>query len=185
MRLGKIIKIAVIILIVLIIAVVALMLFFRKNRENYIVDGPGMINTLEGEVEAVSYSSAGGMEGDSTWYKLTRLENGCSRFEYEIITHNGADPVAGVVELEYDAFETIRQYCRDTSCLLLCDTMGKPSELMLLDAPINKVIFTMEDEWDIVFRSDYDYPEQFCNVIGYVCMELEKCLPEDVAEMVK
>ena len=180
MKLGKVLKIVAIILIVLIIVGVALMFFFRRNKDKYVVDGPGMINTLEGQVVAVTYSCGGGMEGDSTWYKLTRLENGCSQFEYEIIAYNGADPVSGIVELEYDGFEMIREYCRNTSCLLLCDTMGKPSELQLLDAPTSKVIFAMDDDWEIVFRSDYDYPEQFCDVIGYVCLELKKFLPEDV-----
>lgn len=184
MNIGKILKIAAVVLIAAALIGVVTIFFLRKNRDKYILDGPGSINTMEGEVEAVSYYFGGGMEGESIYYKLTRLENGCSQFEYEFIAANGADPVAGTIELEYDAFGPVRQYCRDTHCLLYAD-MGKESELELLDAPTGKVIFYMYDERTIGFCSNYNYPEKFTGIIGDICLELKKFLPADVAEMVK
>ena len=183
MKIGKIIKTAAILLVVLLIAGVLFMFYIRKKRESYIIDGPGMINTREGEIEAVSYSCYGGMEGNSISYKLTRLENGCSQFEYEIISVAGDESFVGTVDLDYDAFVPIRQVCRNSG-LLLYYHMGTPMEEIPLDEPEKTVTFTLYGEEYIDFYGNYVYPKKFSNVINDICHELEKFLPQDAADKV-
>ena len=94
MKAGKIMKILVIILVAVIIGGIASMMYIRKNRDKFILDGPGMINTRENEIVGVSYSYGGGMEGESLYYSLTVSENGTtSLFEYSNCQYNGADTV--------------------------------------------------------------------------------------------
>ena len=62
MKAGKIMKILVIILVAVIIGGIISMMYIRKNRDKFILDGPGMIYTRENKIVGVSYSYGGGME---------------------------------------------------------------------------------------------------------------------------
>ena len=180
MKARKIMKIIVFIVIAAILLGLGRMLHIRENRNDYIIDGPGMINTMEGDLTGVKYYSGGGMDGGYESYSLTlQPEDMTVLFEYEVQKYNGSDIVSGSKVLEWTAFEAIWDLCRNTSCLLLRDIDSKPSELQLLDAPTDRVIFLMTGEYEIVFRSDYDYPERYNGVISTVYSHMNQFLPQE------
>ena len=155
------------------------MRYIRENRNDYIIDGPGMINTMEGELTGVTYYCGGGMEGGYESYSLTlQPEDMTVLFEYDMQKYNGADIVSGSKVLEWTAFEAIWNLCRETTCLLR-QIDGKPSELELLDAPTTTVTFTAFDESQWIFRSDYDYPECCNGVISAVYRHMSQFLPQE------
>ncbi len=175
----KMIKIILLMLIVAVVIIAMVLVYIRNNRETMIIDGPGMINTREGLIESVSYSYSGGMTNESTYYNLTRTEDGGSLLEYEFNLPSSPDLISGSVKLEYDAFTEIRRICRETECLLDVDK-GKPYEFELLDGPTSSVTFILYGEGIYSFSSTYEYPEKCNNIIGLICIELEKLLPADL-----
>ena len=180
MKAGKIMKIIIIVVIAAILLGLGKMFYIREHRNDYIIDGPGMINTMEGELTGVKYYSGGGMEGGYESYSLTlQPESMKVLFEYEMQKYNGAEIVSGKKILEWTAFEAIWDLCRETACLLLREIDGKPSELVLLDAPVSTVAFLMIDEYEIVFRSDYEYPERYNGIISAVYTHMEQFLPQE------
>lgn len=159
MKAGKIMKTIVFIVIAAILLGLGKIFYIKENRNDHITDGPGMINAMEGDLTGVKYYSGGGMEGGYESYSLTlQPEDMTVLFEYEMQEYNGSDIVSGSKVLEWTAFEAIWDLCRETACLLLRETDGKPSELELLDAPVSTATFHMAGDKKIVFRSDYDYP---------------------------
>ena len=176
------------ILSVFIIVVVILVLAFtyiRNNREKFILDGPGMIYTREGELIGVSYSYGGGMEGESLYYSLT-IRDDCKTalFEYSHCPYNGADTVTATKEVSIEYFDNIRTVCRQTQCLLQAHN-GKPSELQLLDAPVSHITFTMPDGEFISLHDNYDYHSSCNGLFGMITSEMQsildnEILPEDI-----
>jgi len=173
-------KIIVFIVIAAILLGLGKMFYIRENRNDYIIDGPGMINTMEGDLTGVNYYSGGGMDGGYESYSLTlQPEDMTVLFEYEMQKYNGADVISGSKALEWTAFEAIWDLCRETACLLIQKTDGKPSELQLLDAPVSTATCLIAGDKEIVFRSDYDYPERYNGVISAVCTHMEQFLPQE------
>ncbi|MBR5806789.1 MAG: hypothetical protein IKY30_08505 [Oscillospiraceae bacterium] len=178
-------KILVIILVAVIIGGIASMMYIRKNRDKFILDGPGMINTRENEIVGVSYSYGGGMEGESLYYSLTVSENGTtSLFEYSNCQYNGADTVTATKEVSVEYFNNIRIICRQTECLLQAHN-GKPSELQLLDAPTSHITFTMLNGELISLHNNYDYHSSCNGLFGMITAEMQNILdneiqPEDI-----
>ena len=189
MKAGKIMKILVIVLIAAIIGGIAGIMHIRNNRSKYILDGPGMINTREGELIGVSYSYGGGMEGESLYYSLTVSEDGtASLFEYSHCPYNGADTVTATKEVTAEYFDNIRRICRQTECLLQAHN-GKPSELQLLDAPTSHITFTMSDGDLISMHSNYDYSSNCSGLFSMITAEMQSILdneiqPEDITTIV-
>jgi len=185
MKAGKIMKILVIILVAVIIGGIASMMYIRKNRDKFILDGPGMIYTRENEIVGVSYSYGGGMEGESLYYSLTVSENGTtSLFEYSNCQYNGADTVTATKEVSVEYFNNIRTICRQTECLLQAHN-GKPSELQLLDAPTSHIVFTMLNGELISLHDNYDYHSSCNGLFGMITAEMQRILdneilPEDI-----
>lgn len=173
-------KIIVFIVIAAILLGLGIILYIIEHRNDYITDGPGMINTMEGDLTGVKYYSGGGMEGGYESYSLTlQPEDMTVLFEYEMLKYNGADIVSGSKVLECTAFEAIWDLCRETACLLIQKTDGKPSELQPLDAPVSTATFLLRGGHAIVFRSDYDYPEHCNGIISAVCTHMEQFLPQE------
>ena len=53
MKAGKIMKFIIFAVIAAILLGLGRMLYIRENKHDYIIDGPGMINTMEGELTGV------------------------------------------------------------------------------------------------------------------------------------
>ncbi len=189
MKAGKsmktILSIFIIVVVILVLALVLALTYIRNNREKFILDGPGMICTREGELIGVSYSYGGGMEGESLYYSLTVSEDGtASIFEYSSCQYNGADTVTATKEVSVEYFNNIRTICRQTECLLQAHN-GKPSELQLLDAPTSHIVFTMINEELISLHSNYDYYSSCNGLFGMIETEMQSILdneikPEDI-----
>ena len=178
-------KIIIFIVIAAVLAGIGRMLYIREHRNDYIIDGPGMINTREGNIVGVSYSYGGGMEGESLYYSLTVSED-CttSLFEYSHCPYNGADTVTAAKEVSIEYFNNIRTICRQTQCLLQAQN-GKPSELQLLDAPVSHITFTMSDGEFISLHDNYDYHSSCNGLFGMITSEMQsildnEILPEDI-----
>ena len=180
MKAGKIMKILVIILVAVIIGGIASMMYIRKNRDKFILDGPGMINTRENEIVGVSYSYGGGMEGESLYYSLTVSED-CttSLFEYSHCPYNGADTITAAKEVSIEYFNNIRTVCRQTECLLQAHN-GKPSELQLLDAPVSHITFTIPNGEFISLHSNYDYHSSCNGLFSMIEAEMQRVLDNEI-----
>jgi|GEM_PF-852167 len=189
MKAEKIMKILVIILVAVIIGGISRMMYIRKNRDYFILDGPGMINTREGGLIGVSYSYGGGMEGESLYYSLAISQNGTNAlFEYSHCPYNGADTTTAIKEVSVEHFDNIRRICRQTECLLQAHN-GKPSELQLLDAPTSHITFTMSDGELISMHSNYDYSSNCSGLFSMITAEMQSILdneiqPEDITTIV-
>ena len=173
-------KILVIILVAVIIGGIASMMYIRKNRDKFILDGPGMINTRENEIVGVSYSYGGGMEGESLYYSLTVSED-CttSLFEYSHCPYNGADTITAAKEVSIEYFNNIRTVCRQTECLLQAHN-GKPSELQLLDAPVSHITFTIPNGEFISLHSNYDYHSSCNGLFSMIEAEMQRVLDNEI-----
>lgn len=181
------------ILSIFIIVVVILVLAFtyiRNNREKFILDGPGMIYTREGDIVGVSYSYGGGMEGESLYYSLTiRDDFKTALFEYSHCPYNGADTVTATKEVSVEHFDNIRTICRQTQCLLQAHN-GKPSELQLLDAPTAHITFTLSEHEYITMHDNYEYPRSCNGLFGMIETSMQNILdneiqPEDITTTVE
>ncbi|MBE6888362.1 MAG: hypothetical protein E7484_08150, partial [Ruminococcaceae bacterium] len=85
----KIVRIIFFVLLAAAVILVGIAMYFKIFSKKHILDGPGMINTREGELMGVSYSYGGGMEGSSLYYSIKYGEN-TAFFEYEYCPANGA-----------------------------------------------------------------------------------------------
>lgn len=185
MKVKNMIKIIFIILLAIVIAIGGIALFFKFKAKDHILDGPGMINTREGELVGVSYSYGGGMEGDSLYYSLTATEDyGTVLFEYSYCPGAGQDTVAATKEVSVSYLDNIRTICRQTECLIQAEN-GKPSELQLLDAANAHITFIMSDKELITMHSSYDYNSSCDGLFGMVVSEMKEILnaeikPEDM-----
>lgn len=160
MKSTKIVRIIFIVLLAAAVILVGGAMYFKLFAKKHILDGPGMINTREGELIGVSYSYGGGMEGSSLYYSI-RYNDATALFEYEYCPENGAQTETASKEVSLTHFDNFRQICRDTECLLNSHN-GKPMEIQLLDAPVATITFTLESGEMLTFRDDYDYPSN-CN----------------------
>ena len=185
MKVKNMIKIIFIIILAIVIAIGGIALFFKFKAKDHILDGPGMINTREGELVGVRYSYGGGMEGDSLYYSLTATEDyGTVLFEYSYCSGAGQDTVTASKEVSSAYFDSIRTICRQTECLLAAND-GKPSELQLLDAPTTHITFTMAGGELITMHGDYEYYSSCDGLFGMVVSEMKEILnaeikPEDM-----
>lgn len=159
------------------VAAAASVAFISTTRHSF-VDGDGMINTRDGDITAVSYSSGGGMDGGYTYYHMAAQENGTVIFEYETMAYNGAEEIIGKTEIpSCEQFDQFREICRRTHCLLLADK-GKPSEFQLLDAPVDTITFYLGNE-TVTFKSNYDYSEKCNGLFSDVVTVFEQLLPQN------
>lgn len=185
MKVKKMIKIIFIILLAIAVAIGGIALFFKFKAKDHILDGPGMINTREGELVGVSYSYGGGMEGDSLYYSLAPTDTyGTVLFEYSYCPGAGQDTVTASKCVSSSYFDNIRTICRQTECLIQAEN-GKPSELQLLDAATTHITFTMAGGELITMHSSYDYHSNCDGLFGMVEAEMKKILnteikPEDM-----
>lgn len=180
MKVKNMIKIIFIILLAIAVAIGGIALFFKFKAKDHILDGPGMINTREGELVGVSYSYGGGMEGDSLYYSLTPTDvYGIVLFEYSYCPGVGQDTVTASKDVSAEYFDNIRVICRQTGCLLQAEN-GKPSELQLLDAPTAHITFTLSDKESITMHSNYDYPSSCEGLFGMVVSEMKKILDAEI-----
>ncbi|MBR2029067.1 MAG: hypothetical protein IKA10_08805 [Oscillospiraceae bacterium] len=154
-------------------------MYFKLFAKKHILDGPGMINPRDGEIVKVTYYSGGGMEGSSLYYNIS-CQPETALFEYEYCPSNGAQTTTVSREVSLVYFDDFRQICRDTECLINIDS-GKPGELILLDAPVSTITFTLESGEMLTFHSDYEYPSRcsglFTSVIslfGQILAEAQK-----------
>ena len=173
-------KIIFIILLVIVVAVGGIALYFKFNAKKHILDGPGMINTREGELTAVRYSCGGGMDGGSLYYSITVTDNqGTAFFEYSYCPGAGQDTVTASKEVSVSCFDNIRTICRQTECLLRAEN-GKPSEFQLLDAPSTHITFIMHDEEFITMHSSYEYSESCNGIFSMIETEMKKVLTAEI-----
>ena len=185
MKVKKMIKIIFIILLAIAVAIGGIALFFKFRAKDHILDGPGMINTREGELVGVSYSYGGGMAGDSLYYSLATTDNyGTVLFEYSYCSGAGQDTVTATKEVSVSYLDNIRTVCRQTECLIQAGN-GKPSELQLLDAPTTHITFTMAGGELITMHGDYEYCSSCDGLFGMVVSEMKEILnaeikPEDM-----
>jgi len=156
----KIVRIIFFVLLAAAVILVGIAMYFKIFSKKHILDGPGMINTREGELMGVSYSYGGGMEGSSLYYSIKYGEN-TAFFEYEYCPANGAQTETASKEISLTYFDDFRRICRDTKCLLDVH-YGKPVEVQILDAPVAIITFTLENGEMPTFRGDYEYPPN-CN----------------------
>ena len=160
MKSTKIVRIIFIVLLAAAVILVGVAMYFKLFAKKHILDGPGMLNTREGELIGVSYSYGGGMEGSSLYYNI-KYNDTTALFEYEYFPANGAQTETANKEISLTHFDDFRQICRDTECLLYAHD-GKPMEIQILDAPVATITFTLEGGEMLTFRGDYEYPSN-CN----------------------
>ncbi|MBR2504293.1 MAG: hypothetical protein IKB62_09250 [Oscillospiraceae bacterium] len=176
MNLSKIIRIFFILLFIAAVIIVGIMLYLKANRNRYILDGPGMINTREGEITGVTYSCSGGMEGRTEYYSIRQNDDDTAAiFEYEYCPENGAEATTETKTVSLEYFNDFRHICRETMCLINAHK-GKESELILLDAPVSVISFTLENGEMITFRSDYEYPSDCDGLFSAVTDRFELIL---------
>lgn len=177
----KIMKLFFVIAVSIVIIIGGILMFFKANKKMFILDGPGMINTREGEVIGVRFSCGGGMEGESLYYSLKDQGNGqTALFEYSYCPSVGADTVMATKEVSLSYLDEIRSVCRTTECLLEAHH-GKQSELILLDAPVTHVVFLLQDE-EIALHDSYEYGTKCVGVFSMVENELNNILKAEVKQ---
>ena len=137
----KIIIAAVIILVIAGI-ITAAAVYMKKHKNDYILDGPGMVRQPHDYIDYCSYSYGGGMEGKSEHIELTRRSDGSYTYSYSYCPYNGGEET--VIEKTFSDYEPvmdeIREICKRTGVL----TWGElpKSDLELLDAPVTSISFT-------------------------------------------
>ena len=176
MKIAKIIKTVLIVLLAAVIVLAGVFMLFKLFGKKHILDGPGMINTREGELVKVRYSCGGGMEGGSLYYSIS-CQDVTAFFEYESQPYNGAETETAAREVPLTYFDDFRQICRNTECLLDAHK-GKESEFQMLDAPVSVITFTLADGTELSFRSDYEYPSNCDGLFSAVVTLFEEISSE-------
>ena len=175
MKITKILKIILIVLLVAVIVLVGVAMFFKLFAKKHILDGPGMINTREGELTGLCYSCGGGMDGEYTMYRLTEQADRTVLFEYEYtppLVHETT--VSESCVLPEGTLDPFRIICRDTRCLIDA-AYGKEQKEQLLDAPSANITFYLGDDI-IQMHDNYDYPENCSGVFSNVVTQLKQLL---------
>ena len=163
----KIIIAAVIILVIAGI-ITAAAVYMKMHKNDYILDGPGMVRQPHDYIDYCSYSYGGGMEGESEHIELTRHSDGSYTYSYSYCPYNGGEET--VIEKTFSDFEpvmdAIREICKRTGVL----TWGElpDSELMLLDAPTTAVSFRFFDDCFYSVNSNDELPEDSYGIFNEI-----------------
>ncbi|MBE6887640.1 MAG: hypothetical protein E7484_04365 [Ruminococcaceae bacterium] len=178
MKAKKTIKVIFIILLAAVIILAGVAMLFKFFGKKHILDGPGMINTREGELTGLCYSCGGGMDGEYTMYRLTEQADRTVLFEYEYtppLVHETTESKSCV--LPEGTLDPFRLICRNTQCLINA-AYGKEREEQLLDAPTTNITFYLGDtEVTIVTMHDsYDYPESCNGVFSDIVKQFKQLL---------
>ena len=174
MKLAKIIKTVLIILLAAVIVLAGVFMFFKLFGKKHILDGPGMVNTREGELTGLCYSCGGGINGEYTMYRLTEQPDRTVLLEYEYCLSAGEETVEISKMLPEGTLDPFRLICRGTECLILADC-GKPFEEQLLDAAVTNISFYLGNQTITVY-GNYSYPESFNYLFSDVLTQLEQLI---------
>ncbi len=168
----KRIIIAAVIILVITGIITAAAVYMKKHKNDYILDGPGMVRQPHDYINYCSYSYGGGMEGKSEHIELTRRSDGSYTYSYSYCPYNGGEET--VIEKTFSDYEPvmdeIREICKRTGVL----TWGElpKSELLLLDAPTATVSFRYFDNCFYSVNSDDILPEEgngiFSDIYDYL-----------------
>ncbi|MBQ6897196.1 MAG: hypothetical protein IJN69_08330 [Oscillospiraceae bacterium] len=172
MKVTKIIKIILIVLLAAVIVLAGVSMFFKFFGKKHILDGPGMINTREGELTGLYYSCGGGMDGEYTMYRLTEQADRTVLLEYAYCPAPSDETVEISKTLPESTLDPFRLICRDTRCLIMAD-YGKPREVQMLDAAVTNISFYLGKEKVCIYGT-YDYPESCNSLFSDVLAQLEK-----------
>lgn len=168
-RTKKVNKMTVILLIIAAVILAGVIWHFLSPilfPDKHILDKDGMINHRAHELLGVSYMEGGGSEGGSFRMDIMTDESGKLIYTYYHCPYNGAEETEYSCEITKDELYPIMQYCKSSLCLLREE--GKPSELILLDAPVTTVKFTLEGGTWVTFRSNYDYSPEYNGIFTTV-----------------
>jgi len=172
----KTIKTIIILLLAVAVILAGVLMFFKIFGKKHILDGPGMINTREGELTGLCYSYGGGMDGGHTMYLLTGQADGTVLLEYEHCPAMGEETVEISKTLPEGTLDPFRLICRETQCLIMADC-GKPWEEQLLDAAVENISFYLGDQM-ITVHGNYSYPESFNGLFSSVLTQLGQLTEE-------
>ena len=173
MKTKKIIRTILVVLLAAALVLAGVAMLFKFFGKKHILDGPGMINTREGELTGLCYSCTGGMDGEYIMYRLTEQADRTVLFEYEYtppLVHETT--VSESYILPEGSLDPFRIICRDTECLINAG-YGKEKEEQLLDAPTTNITFYLGDA-EVTMHDNYDYPEKCRGVFGYVIIQLKQ-----------
>ncbi len=136
----KKIIIAAVIIFVIAGIITAAAVYMKKHKNDYILDGPGMVRETHDYIDFCSYYCGGGMEGGSETIELQRKADGTAIYNYWYCPYIGAEEEH--IEKVYgeEVFSKISEICKRTGVL----TWGAlpKSELIVLDAPSTTISFT-------------------------------------------
>lgn len=175
MKTAKILKIIFVVLLAAVIILVGVAMFFKLFAKKHIIDGPGMINTREGELTGLYYCCGGGMDGEYTMYRLTEQDDRTVLLEYEYtppLVHETT--VSESCVMPEGTLDPFRLICRDTRCLIDA-AYGKEQKEQLLDAPSANITFYLGDD-KIQMHDNYDYPANCNGVFSNVVTQLKQLL---------
>ncbi len=175
MKFSKITKILLIVLLVSAVILVGVFMFVKIFGKKHILDGPGMINTREGEITGLYFECGGGKDGEYTMFSLKEQADRTvlMKYEYRPPLEDSKEKISKI--LPEGTLDPFRYICRETECLISAWD-SKPGD-MILDGATTTIIFYLDSE-EFVLSTDCVYPEISNSVFSDVRTQLEQLLEQ-------